>query len=191
MNKGNGKQVCGTCLGELEYRFTRARKRKYTSEEGPAVEITSVTVGRCPEDGHYRTTYPDDIVRNKHYCLNEIQSVLDGRNDYTLASPRTMCYWRSWFRGLLEIVVTRLWRAVRCIIPKATIALMLKTFLTELSDHWLRYVLDLFYTTNNNLCMFFDLLDVTMNPKCEKLQRTHRNGGAETAERGCMPPPGG
>ena len=191
MNTDNGSGVCSDCLGELEPRFRRTRIRKYTSEEGPAEETTRVTVARCSREGQYKTIYPRDVVRNKQYSLREIQSVLDGRKDYSLASERTRAYWRSWFRVLLEAVVNRLWQAVNRIISQQTIYCALQSFLEELADRWLRYVLDLFSTGINNLCMFFDLLDVIIGLEYENLYRTHRNGSTETDERECIPLPGG
>lgn len=191
LNKDNGKLVCGTCLGPLEYGFMRKRRRRHTSEKGPTVEMTSVTVSRCPGEGHYRTTYPDEIIRNKQYRLEEIQSVLDGKNDYSLASLRTKYYWKSWYRDMLEAVVDCLWQAVRGIISKQEIFLELRSFLKELGECWLRYVLDLFNTGINTLCMFFDLLGASIRPKCGKLHTPHRNWGADTAGRGWKPSPGG
>ncbi len=191
MNTDNGGLACGRCLGPLEYRFRRARIRKYTSEEGPAEETTSVTVGRCSREGRYKTIYPHDVVRNKHYSLSEIQSVLDGRNDYSLASERTMYYWKSWFKNMFEAVVDYLWQVVNHIISQETIFSALQSFLEKLAGEWLRYILDLFSAGINNLCMFFDLLTITIISECGNLCRTHRNGSTETDERGCIPLPGG
>lgn len=183
--------MCSECLGELEPRFRRKRISKYTSVDGPAEEATIVTVGRCSKEGRYKTIYPHDIVRNKHYSLYEIQSVLDGKNDYSLASERTRAYWRSWFRNMFESVVNSIWRAIDRIISKETIFYALQSFLEELADRWLRYVLDLFSTGINNLCMFFDLVTSTITPECGNLYRTHRSGSADTAARGGKPSPGG
>lgn len=66
--------LCRNCLGALEYAFSRKRGRRYTAEEGPAVETAIVAVCRCPEDGSYSTVYESDIVRNKQYCLGDIRS---------------------------------------------------------------------------------------------------------------------
>ena len=85
--------LCRTCLGALEYAFSRKRGRRYTAEEGPAVETSIVAVCRCPEDGSYSTVYESDIIRNKQYCL---------------ASPRTRSYWRSWLRTMWASVVEKI-----------------------------------------------------------------------------------
>lgn len=191
MNKGNGRLVCGTCLEPLEYAFNRTRGRRETSEEGPTEEATSVTVGRCPRTGQYKTIYPDDIIRNKQYSLTEIQWVLEGRHDYSLASPRTKRYWKSWYRDLLETVVKSLWQVVGEIINMEAIFHALSSYLKELGDCWLRYVLDLFHTDINHLCLFFDLLGGTISNECGKLHTPPRHGGAETAGRGCKSSPGG
>jgi hypothetical protein len=191
LNKGNGRLVCGTSLEPLEYEFNRKRGRRQTREEGPTEETTSVTVGRCSHTGQYKTIYPDDIIRNKQYSLEEIQLVLGGRNDYSLASPRTKSYWKSWYRDLLETVVKSLCQAVGEIINKEAIFHALSSYLKELGDCWLRYVLDLFYAGNNNLCMFFDLVGATIGYECGELHETHRDGGAETAWKGCKSSPGG
>jgi len=191
LNKDNGRLVCGTTLEPLEYVFNRKRGRKYTSEQGLAVETEHVIVGRCPNEGPYRTTYPDDIVRNKQYSLTEIQAVLEGKHDYSLSSPRTKSYWKSWYRDLLETVVKSLCQAVGEIINKEAIFHALSSYLKELGDCWLRYVLDLFYAGNNNLCMFFDLVGATIGYECGELHETHRDGGAETAWKGCKSSTGG
>lgn len=169
----------------------RKRISKHTSEDGPAEEKTSVTVGRCSGEGQYKTIYPHDIVRNKQYCLSEIQSTLDGRNDCSLASERTRHYWKSWFRDMLETVVNSLWRTIRRRIAKEDISRTLAAFLKGLGDRWLRYVLDLFSTETNNLCRFFDLLAITITPECGNPCGTQGDGGADAALRGGKPFPGG
>ena len=191
LNKDNGRLVCGTTLEPLEYVFNRKRGRKYTSEQGLAVETEHVIVGRCPNEGPYRTTYPDDIVRNKQYSLTEIQAVLEGKHDYSLSSPRTKSYWKSWYRDMLKIAVKNLSRAVGQRISKEDMLHALETFFKELGECWLRYVLDLCNTGINNLCLFFDLLEGTIGYECGNLHKTLQNGGAETAGRGCSRSPGG
>ena len=191
MNTDNGSGVCSDCIGELEPRFRRKRIRKYTSEEGPAEETTRVTVARCSTEGRYKTIYPREFIRNKHYSLHEIQSVLDGRNEYSLASERTKVYWRSWYSNMCEFVVNSIWQVNDRIIAKEAILTALHSFLQGLGDKGLRYVLNLFSTGINNLCMFFDLLDVIIGTECENLYTTHRNGCADIAARGDKPSPGG
>ena len=87
LRKGNGKMLCRKCLGPLEHSFTRKRTMRYTAEDGPATETVTVSVGRCLKDGHYSTIYPDEIVRNKQYCISEIRSALEDKVDFSLASP--------------------------------------------------------------------------------------------------------
>ena len=128
LRQGNGAMLCRNCLGALEYAFSRRRGRRYTAEEGPAVETAIVAVCRCPEDGSYSTVYESDIVRNKQYCLCDIRSVLENKADYCLASPRTRSYWRSWFCKVWASVVEKIHRSFlynqdkigqRKIIPKS------------------------------------------------------------------------
>jgi len=192
LNKGNGGAlVCGTCLTPLAYTYNRPRIRRQTSEKGPTVELLSVTVSRCPPEGRYRTTYPDEMIRYKHYRLEEIQTVLDGKHDYSLACERTKCYWRSWYKEMLGTVVNCLWQAAGGMISKQKITFELKSYLKELGNHWLRYVLDLFSTAFHNLCMFFDLLDATIRPQYGKLHTLHSQWGVQLVGWGNKPPPGG
>jgi len=100
--------LCGRCLGALEYAGSRTRRKRYTGEDGPAVETIVVAVGHCLEDGHYATIFPDDVVRDKQYCISDIRSVLENKEDFSLASPRTRAYWRSWFRSVWAAVVRNL-----------------------------------------------------------------------------------
>jgi hypothetical protein len=191
LNKGNGKLLCRTCLKSVEYAFMRKRGIRYTAEDGPVAATRIVTIGHCLADGRYSTSYSENIVRNKQYCLSEIQSVLDGKNDFTLASKRTRAYWKSWFTCLWEDLVGRIWLFIRRRMSKEEVAVSLMAFLKGLGEHWLRYVLDLSSTNINNLCMFLKLIDATIGPIGGKLHETHRNGGAQTAYKGCKPSPGG
>ena len=52
-------------------------------------ETILVSVGHCLEDGHYLTIFPNDIIKNKQYCISEIRSVLENKADYSLVSPWT------------------------------------------------------------------------------------------------------
>ena len=117
--------------------------------------------------------------------------MLDGRNDYSLASERTRAYWRSWFRGIFEAVVNGLSLIIGRGMSREDIAVSLSSFFKELGNHWLRYLLDLYSTDINNLCRFFDLLPITIIPECGNLSRTQRNEDADTALRGSKPSPGG
>jgi hypothetical protein len=136
--------LCRNCLGALEYAFSRKRGRRYTAEEGPAVETAIVAVCRCPEDGSYSTVYESDIVRNKQYCLGDIRSVLENKADYCLASPRTRSYWRSWFCKVWASVVEKIHRHIGSNISECDISSALSAFLKGCGESWLRYVLDLF-----------------------------------------------
>jgi hypothetical protein len=179
--------LCRTCIGTLEYAFSRKRGRRYTAEEGPAVETTIVAVGRCPEDGSYSTVYGDDIVKNKQYCLGDIQSVLENRADYCLASQRTRSYWRSWLRKVWASVVDKIHRHIGRSISECNVSRELSAFLKGFGGRWLRYLLDLFYTQSNNLCIFLDLIGPTIGPRGEHLQTALAEEGAERRK----PPRGG
>ena len=187
LRTGNGAMLCRTCIGALEYAFSRKRGKRYTAEEGPAVETTIVAVGRCPEDGSYSTVYGDDLVRNKQYCLGDIRSVLENKADYCLASPRTRSYWRSWLRKVWASVVEEIHRYIGRSLSEYEIACALTAFLKGCGESWLRYVLDLFYTQSNNLCIFLDLIGPTIGPRDENLQEPLAEEGAERRK----PPRGG
>ena len=183
--------LCRKCLEPVEYAFSRERGRRYTAEDGPAAETTSVAVGRCPKDGRYSTIYPDDMVRNKQYGLGEIRSVLEGRADYCLASERTRACWRSWYRDVREAVVGKIQQFIGSTLSRNEISIALYAFLKECGDGWLRYVLDIFSTEFNNLCMFFDILGPRIGFGSEKLHGPHGHGGAVAPPKGHKPPPGG
>ncbi len=187
LRKGNGMMLCRTCLGALEYAFSRKRGRRYTAEEGPAVETSIVAVCRCPEDGSYSTVYESDIVRNKQYCLGDIQSVLENKADYCLASPRTRSYWRSWLRTMWASVVEKIHRYIGRSLSECDISCSLAAFLKGCGDQWLRYVLDLFYTQSNNLCILVELVGPTIGPRGEQLQTALAEEAAEQQK----PPRGG
>jgi hypothetical protein len=191
LRKGNGGIVCRKCLGPGEYAFSRERGRRYTAETGPVVEMMLLTVYRCPVDGLYSTIFPDDIVRNKQYCLSEIRCALENRKDFSMASPRTRANWRAWFKGMWEAVVTRIQLSIGCNFPKKDISTALLSFCRKVGDGWLRYVLDLFHTESNNLCMFLDLVATTITPGSEKLHKSHVHGDAESFPKRGKPPPGG
>jgi len=187
LRKGNGAMLCRNCLGALEYAFSRKRGRRYTAEEGPAVETTIVAVGRCPEDGSYSTVYGADLVRNKQYSLGDIRSVLENKADYCLASPRTRAYWRSWLRKVWASVVEKIHRHIGRSLSECDVSGALAAFLKGCGESWLRYVLDLFCTQSNNLCIFLDLLGPMIGPRGESLQKTLAEEGAERRK----PPRGG
>lgn len=191
LNTGNGRLLCGTCLGPLEYTFTRSRSRKYTAEDGPATETTSVSVGHCLEGGCYTTIYPDDTVRNKQYCIDDIRSVLERKADYSLASARTKSYWRSWFRGVWDAVVERIGRYIGRILSRTDICRALLAWCGKCGDEWLRYVLDLFSTGINHLCLFFDIIGATIGHGSGGLCDTHANEGWTIVHTRHLPPRGG
>ncbi|MDY0289819.1 MAG: hypothetical protein RBR15_13420 [Sphaerochaeta sp.] len=59
------------------------------STTGAAAKVIIVAVGRClNKDGRYSTIYPAEIVRNKQYSISAIQSVLDNKAYFSMASPR-------------------------------------------------------------------------------------------------------
>ena len=180
--------LCSTCLRPLEYAFLRKRKKRYTGEDGPATETITVVVGHCLQDGHYSTIFSDEIVKNKQYCIADIRSVLENKADCSLASPRTRAYWKSWFRGVWDAVIQNIQRYIGSTVSENDIASMLHAFLKKCGEDWLRYVLDLFSTECNNLCMFFDLISPTIGIGSEKLRKLHVDEGVATLWRGTKPP---
>ena len=191
LRKGNGGIVCRTCLKPVEYAFCRERGRRYTTEEGLTAETTSVVIGRCPTDGRYSTIYPDDLVYYKQYSLRDIQCVLENKGDYSLASARTKSYWRSWFKGVWDAVVVKIQLDLGRIFSEKDISTELLAFCKKVGDEWLRYVLDLFHTGYNNLCMFVDLIGLTIGLGGEKPYQAHLQGGADASPKRGKPPPGG
>lgn len=180
--------LCRTCLGPLELSFLRKRTMRYTAEDGPTAETITVAVGHCPEDGRYSTIFPDDIVKGKQYCISDIRSVLGNKADFSLASPRTRAYWKSWFRRVWDAVTLNIQLCIGGILSERDISIALLGFCKECGDDWLRYVLDIFHTDCNNLCMFFDINTATIGFKIEKLHGLHVHGGADAMDKGRKPP---
>lgn len=179
--------LCSTCLGEIEYSFSRTRSMKYTSEDGPVAQPITVAVGYCLKDGRFLTIYPDTIIRNKQYGISDVRSVLENKEDFSLASPRTRAYWRSWFRKVWNTVIMNIQLSIHNILSKDDISIALYAYLKECGDDWLRYVLDLFSSKYNNLCMFFTIISTTIDFKGKKLHYLHIHDGADRQK----PPPGG
>lgn len=191
LNQGNGRLLCGTCLGPLEYTFTRPRGKKYTAADGPATQASSVCVGHCPDGGCYTTIYPEDMVRNKQYCIDDIRSVLEGKADYSLASERTKYYWRAWHRAVWDAVVERIGLCIGHIVSRQDISRALLAWCGTCGDMWLRYVLDLFCTEINNLCMFFDIIGANICPGSGGLCGVHANEARTIVHKNHRPPRGG
>lgn len=187
MSKGNGRMLCSKCLGPLEPAFKRKRGRRYTAADGATAETISVVVGHCPQDGHYSTVFPDDIVRNKQYGISDIRSVLEHQADYSLASPRTRAYWRSWYRRVWDAAVEKIRLCVGRLLSEHDISIALQGFLDGCGDDWLRYVLDIFSAGINNVCMFFDLAFATIGHRGATLRGTRAEEGFEARKQ----PPGG
>ena len=187
MRKGNGKMLCRKCLGSLEPSFKRNRSMKYTAEDGPTTQTITVAVGRCLKDGRYSTVYPDEIVRNKQYCISEIGPVLTGKADSSQACTRTRKNWDHWFKERWDAVVRNIQRYIRTL-SEYEISIALQAFLKRCGDDWLRYVLDIFSTEFNNLCMFFDVSSPIIGLGSEKLYKRHVHGGAVAPEKGRKPP---
>lgn len=160
---------------------------RYTGEDDQAAEQITVAVGYCLEDGRFLTIYPDTIIRNKQYCISDVRSVLENKEDFSLASPRTRAYWRSWFRGVWDSVIKHIQLCIHNILSKSEISVVLHTFLKGCGDDWLRYILDLFSTKINNLCMFFTIFPTTIDFTSEKLHYLHVDDGADRQK----PPRGG
>lgn len=168
--------LCRKCLEPLEYSFSRKRHIIYTEKDGPVAETIFVAVGHCLKDDHYSTILSEDNVRNKHYCISEIRSVLENKKDFSLASPRTRAYWKSWFRQLWNTVIKNIKLYIGpSTISKNDISIALSTFLKECGSDWLRYVLDIFSTNFNNLCIFFDIISTTIKIEGKKLHKIYAN----------------
>jgi hypothetical protein len=180
--------LCRTCLGPLELSFSRKRSKRYTAEDGPAIETIMVSVGRCLEDGHYSTIFPDDIVKYKQYCISDIRSVLENKADFSLACPRTRACWKSWYRGVWDAVVKNIQLYIGCILSEKDISIALYAFLKECGDDWLRYLLDIFSTDFNNLCMYFNTISATIGLRSKNLCEPHVDEGAEAPDKGLKPP---
>ena len=151
-------------------------------------ETILVSVGHCLEDGHYLTIFPDDIIKNKQYCISDIRSVLENKADYSLASPRTRAYWKAWFRRVWDAVILKIQRCIGGLLSNNDISVALFAFCKECNDAWLRYVLDIFYTESNNLCMFFNITGATIGLRSENLPRLHVDEGVEAPYKGRKPP---
>jgi len=152
----------------------------------------TVVVGHCLKDDHYSTILSDDNVRNKQYCISEIRSVLENKVNYSLASARTKAYWKSWFREIWDAVLKNIQQYIGTnTICKNDISIALNTFLKKCDDDWLRYVLDLFSTEFNNLCMFFDTISITIRFESKNLHKLHVNEVAESSWNATKPPRGG
>lgn len=164
---------------------------RYTGADGPTTQTMTVVVGRCLEDGRYSTIYPDEIVRNKQYCISEIGSVLEDKADFSMACPRTRANWKHWFREIWDAVVRNIQRYIGRTLSENDISIALYAFLKGCGDDWLRYVLDIFYTECNNLCMFFDTTSDSIDPRSEKLHKLHVYGGADAPHKGQVQPRGG
>ena len=161
---------------------------RYTAEDGPAIETIMVSVGRCLEDGHYSTVFPDDIVKFKQYCISDIRSVLENKAAFSLACPRTIASWKSWHRGIWDAVAKNIQLYIGGILSGNDISVALYAFLKECGDDWLRYLLDIYYTEFNNLCMFFTTNSATIGFRSENLCEPHVGEGAEAPDKGRKPP---
>lgn len=180
--------LCRTCQGDLEYSFSRERSIKYTAEDGPVVKTITVNVGHCLKDDHYSTIFSEDIIKHKHYSLSEIRSVLENKGDFSLACQRTRDNWKSWFKGVWNTVVKNIQQFIGKFLSQNDISIALSTFLKGCGDEWLRYVLDIFSTRFNNLCIFFDLTWSTITKGSEKLLKHHVDEGADAPWRDTKPP---
>lgn len=100
--------------------------------------------------------------------------VLEGKDDYSLASERTKAYWKAWYKKLLDFVITKLFKAAKAQVPVKVIIAALKKMLKSLENQALYYVLQLYYSNINNLCTFFTLQVINVHsrgeiiPSCKK-----------------------
>lgn len=167
MRKDNGKPTCRGCFCPIEYAKTRRRRLRHTGDDGLVTETMEVVIGRCPEDGRYSTVYGDEMVKGRHYCISDIRCALDRKSDYSLASPRTKAYWRSWIRKATDLVIQKIVCHIdpRHGISPGDVSESLASFLKSIGDGWLRYLLDLFYAECDILCTFLDLIAVSIHDR--------------------------
>ena len=176
--------LCSKCLGPLELSFTRKRSTRYTGEDGPTIQAITVVVGRCLEDGHYSTIFPDDIVKFKQYCISDIRSVLENKTAFSLACPRTRANWKFWLKKMWDAVAKNIQLYIGGILSEKDISIAFLGFCKDCGNDWLRYLLDIFSTDFNYLCMFFAISSAIIGPMSEKLHKPHVYGGADAPHKG-------
>ncbi len=187
MKEGNGKLLCPVCKSGLNYQFTRKRGLRYTAEEGPITTTVQVVVGRCPQEGRYRTNLSLNLVKHKHYSYEEIQMVLEGKGDYSLASERTKAYWRRWYKAIWNVVIAKIIKAAKAQVSVKAITTSLQKVLKSMKSQALRYVLELYNSDVNNLCTFFVLQSRSVHPRGEIIPRRIELGRINQK----IPAPGG
>jgi len=187
LKEGNGKLLCPVCKGELHYQFTRTRRIRFTAEGGPIATTIDVVVGRCPKEGQYRTNLSLNLVKHKHYSYEEIQMVLEGKEDYSLACERTKAYWRHWYKNIWNAVIAKIIKITNNQISVKIITTALQKMLKGMKSQALRYVLELYNSDVNNLCTFFVLQNCNVHPRGEIIPRCVALGGIHQK----IPAPGG
>ena len=156
------------------------KKRRRRWRESQACRSVEVVVGRCPKEGRYRTVLPSALVKNKHYSSHEIQMVLEGGEDYSLASERIKAYWRFWFKGVWKTVINKLHKVLRNRISNEHIERSLFVFLKTEAKEWLNYVLTLFYSDANSLCSLLELIIITVHHRGKIMPRCSEYRGRQT-----------
>ncbi len=159
-----------------------------TQEAGQTTTTLVTIVSHCPQCGHYSTTLGSDMVAHKHYSLTEIQAVLEGKSDYSLASERTRSYWRRWIRSVITAVVKKIQQYCKYTFSQQQIYHALIEQLKTLEDHWLRVLLDLFAVNKNNLCTFILLTPCIIANGGKEAHQTQEQAGESAQQRELQPP---
>jgi len=180
--------MCAACYRSSEYAFKRRRTIRSTQEDGQRTITTLSIVSHCPTCGRHSTTLASDMVAHKHYSLSEIQQVLEGKSDYSLASERTRCYWRAWIRSVIATVVKKVQHYCNSLFSKEHIYHALIEYLASLEEHWLRVLLDLFAIKYNNLCTFLLVVSPIITDGGKKTHRGRHLAGVSSHHTERKPP---
>ncbi len=188
LNSGNGNLLCRVCHKSSDYTFKRKRTKRSTQETGQTITTTVSIVSHCPKCGHYSTTLASDMVAHKHYSLIEIQQVLEGKGDYSLACERTRSNWRRWIRSVITAVVQKIQHYCKYALSQQQIYRALIEHLKTLEVHWLRALLDLFAVNINNLCTFILLTSSIIANGGKESHRIQKQTGESAQQRELQPP---
>jgi hypothetical protein len=188
LNSDNGNLMCRACHQKSDYTFKRKRNVRSTQEAGQTITTLVTIVSHCPQCGHYSTTLESDMVAHKHYSLTEIQAVLEGKSDYSLASERTRSYWRRWIRSVIATVVQKIQNYCKYTLSQEQIYYALIEHLKTLKDCWLRILLDLFAVNKNNLCTFILLVPSIIANGGKETHQYQKQDGKRAPQRELQPP---
>jgi hypothetical protein len=159
-----------------------------TREAGQTISSAVSIVSHCPRCGRYSTTLDSDTIAHKHYSLTEIQAVLEGKSDYSLASERTRSYWRRWIRSVITTVVQKIRCHCKHTLPQQHIYHALIEHLRSLKDRWLRALLDLFTVNKNNLCTFVSVTSSIIANGGKEAHQSRKQAGENALHAELQPP---